>query len=400
MRRRVSILILSVVALISPRSVWGQHLAGHFTLEKQRYLLGEPIYIDYELTNTGDETAQWMNGNPYSFCGGFQFDIQGLVKNDSKGGCSGAIGGSCIVGNDLLKPGKTLKVRLILDDWFSFTKPGKYSLHATHSVGYGPETPETMVTPPKFNEKSESQLELNIEVAETQGELEAIFRPILTELSSKDEMVRIEAQRAISDAAPPFMEQTILEMARSQSRYMALQGLRKLNTPATRSVMAEWAEAGDFGLREQAIRSLGEMGDRTYLMLLLSHVRSESPQSMQWAYLSAAAELSGAEVLPLLQELMRSSDPFERGNAIRVLPNTASSGAAQILISLLQSPKDDERRLALSGLQSITHRSTDVNWREPIPDAAYAAWMRWWLYEGHAAPLYGPSTCGPLVPLK
>lgn len=53
--------ILSPLAgLLWPTVVRCQTLAGRFYPEKQNYFVGEPVFIDFEITNTGDQPA-WMD---------------------------------------------------------------------------------------------------------------------------------------------------------------------------------------------------------------------------------------------------------------------------------------------------------------------------------------------------
>jgi hypothetical protein len=61
----------------------------------------------------------------------------------------------------------------------------------------------------------------------------------------------------------------------------------------------------------------------------------------------------------------------------------------------------DLGRLA-SRLIQLTHYSPFENGRlcSDAPSSGYADWMHWWLLRGGAAPIYGPTQCGAVEPLK
>jgi hypothetical protein len=57
---RSTTLFALLAGLLWPTFVQGQALVGRFYPEKQTYFVGEPVFIDFEITNTGDHPA-WID---------------------------------------------------------------------------------------------------------------------------------------------------------------------------------------------------------------------------------------------------------------------------------------------------------------------------------------------------
>jgi hypothetical protein len=57
-----------------PRAASAQ-LVGRLFLEKDVYVAGEPIYLHFELRNTGLTPMQFVSGSSYSQCGGYRIEV-------------------------------------------------------------------------------------------------------------------------------------------------------------------------------------------------------------------------------------------------------------------------------------------------------------------------------------
>jgi len=153
--------------------------------------------------------------------------------------------------------------------------------------------------------------------------------------------------------------------------------------------------------KEQAIKYLSEMGDKTYFPLLLDEARKHEPNQARDCTL-AAAQLGGEDAMPYVSSLLAGSDPFSRANGVMALPQTGSRHAVPLLIELLRSPDLSVGRLASIGLIHLTHRSpfSAGQWFSDAPSNEYSHWMRWWMRERDRATIYGPDQCGKIDPLK
>src|SRR5207253_10375381 len=79
-----------------------------------------------------------------------------------------------------------------------------------------------------------------------ENELESAFRPFVLELNNPDLTRRAEAAAAITELAPPFLEDTLIELTKTNFVRSAITARRKANTRKTRSeerrVGKEWRE--------------------------------------------------------------------------------------------------------------------------------------------------------------
>jgi len=377
-------------------------LDGRLYLDKDHYVVGEPVYLNFELTNKGSEPLQFASGNSYSFCGGYQIEVSNgpPLSNSS---CLSGFAGSCIVVKWVIAPGEVRKEKVLVNYEHDLSKLGTYSINASQALSYGPAT-ETW--PDVANDKHfkvEAQFQIQVEIGSDET-LVAMFQPFVAALTSKEEGRQREAARVIGSLAPSFLEETIISMVNSPiTRPFALIGLRHLNTARSRETLAGIVQgtSGYSYEKEQAIKYLSEMGDKKYFPLLLDEAKNWLPNQAR-DYVLAAAELGGEDAMPYVVSLLGSSDPFSRGNAIMALPQTGSRHAVPLLIELLRDHDTDLEKLASTGLIQLTHHSLSENGRlySDSLSGGYPDWMHWWLLHGGAAPIYGPSQCGEVEPLK
>jgi len=377
-------------------------LEGRLYLDKDHYVVGEPVYLNFELTNNGRAPLQFASGNSYSFCGGYQIEVSSGPP-PSNSSCSSGFGGSCIGGTWVIAQGETRKDKVLVNYEHDLPKPGTYSVNASRTLSYGPPTEAWPNAASREHFKVEAQFQIQVEIGNDET-LVPMFRPFVADLASKDEERQREAARIIGSLAPPFLEETIISMVNSPvTRQFALIGLRHLNTARSRETLAGIVQStsGYSYEKQQAIKYLSEMGDKKYFPLLLDEAKKWEPNQAR-DYVLAAAVLGGEDAMPYVVSLLGSSDPFSRGNAVMALPQTGSRHAVPLLIDLLRNHDTDLGRLASIGLIQLTHHSPFENGRlySDSPSSGYPDWMHWWLLHGGAAPIYGPSQCGAVEPLK
>lgn len=390
---------VSILWLFPMSSVFAQ-LQGRFSMEKQQYAAGEPVFLDFALTNTGKERVQFVRGDRYSICGGYQIKVSSgpPITHSS---CDRGFAASCVAARKIVAPGETRHERLLLNFENDLSKPANYDIHAVYGVTFGPERagPSLSVDRQKFRVEAD----FHIQVVEGDPEVSsAALQPYLADLTAKDEERQREAGRIIGSMAPTSLEDTIISMADSPALLpFALIGLRRLNTPRSREALAGVVEStsGYSYWKERAIKALSEMGDKKYFPLLLDEAKKHVPTEAR-DYVLAAAELGQEDAMPYVVSLLESSSDFSRGNAIMALPRTASRRAVPLLIEALRDPNPDFGRLAETGLMELTHFSTfeagQLVSRSPAND--YPKWRRWWLLQGNSAPMYGPNQCGEVRP--
>jgi HEAT repeats len=375
---------------------------GRLYLDKTDYLVGEPVYLNFELTNKGNEPIRSFSGSSYSFCGGYEIDVSTGPPPPNQS-CQGGEGGSCISVEWALAPGEIRKDKVLVNFEHDLSKPGQYTVHASRTLRYGSPNESLPNMANEAQVKIESEFEIQVALGSDEA-LVPMFQPFLTDLSSKIEGRQIEAARVIGSLAPTFLEDTIISMVNSPvTRPYALIGLRRLNTARSRARLASFVQdTPDYSYdKEQAIQDLSEMGDTEYFPLLLDEAKKWEPNQAR-DYVLAAARLGGEAAMPYVVSLLGSSEPFSRGNALMALPETGSRQAVPLLIGALRDPDLDFGRLASLGLIQLTHRSPFEGGRisGESPSAEYRDWTRWWSLHSSDAAIYKPSECGAVEQLK
>jgi len=382
-------------------------LEGHFHLSKSSYIAGEPVFLIFEMKNTGRKPVMFQTGDPRSFCSGFSVEVEG-ARNRQPAGCYPITGAACASSYEVVLPGKTHTDRILLNHRYDLGQPGRFPLHVRHWLPYAkgpfkarPGKPAWPFTE-NLQEKFEDRLEISIEPANGK-DLEPEFQQYAQQLKSRDSQEELAAAGVIADLAPKYMEGTILGMLEvRQLESYGIEGLRNLGTPAAHRALADVVRTALAGQNQnQAIIYLGEIGDRGDIQLLLDVAHASAPgmYSRELALVSAA-EVGGAEAVPALAEELKDKSSMNREAAARALYNTGSRAAVPVLIELLRWPDESMNKTAEFGLGVLTHR-TAAERRESIPpEVRYLKWVHWWKTQGASANIYKYGQCGDLMPLE
>lgn len=403
-RRAVTLNVAFILSCCAglPFVASGQTLQGRFYTPKSTYLVGEPIFVTYELTNK-DQKSAWVD----SRLGGPCFDQSPItVENASPArhrwktalDC-GPIGiaGDCASGEVEIKPSQTHSGRIYANHYYQLDQPGIYEIGIDWNVpvSHGPI--------PSFSAGTvELTGDVVIRVVQgTESELEAAFQPVLRDLASADFERRGPSLQAVTEQAQPFFAQTVLDLSRNpEDVWAAIEGLYRINTPQTRSRLADLAEHGDSenGIRAQAMQALAATGDTGYLPLFFRLARSVKGYEQSMA-LEGAGLLGGDEAVAFLLNFLHSPDPLVRGATVLGLAGTASRNAIAPLIQETRDPAANVRWNANFALTQLTHRSVS----QPAgadPALTYQTWVSWWLTQGRNAAVYGPTECAEPTPLN
>jgi HEAT repeat protein len=214
-------------------------------------------------------------------------------------------------------------------------------------------------------------------------------------------MKRSRAADAITELAPPFLEDVLIELTKSSYAYGAISALRKADTLKTRAALAQIATStGDSMLRIEAIRNLGRTNDLAYLPTLFQLMASDDKQ-IQNAAAEAAGNLGGPAAILQLAALASSPDTETRMAGTNGLGDAHASQAVPILIGKLLDSDANVRQAAVGGLWLLTHRAAFENhqWANVASPQASAAvhlrWVRWWNSHRNDSETPGLADCSP-----
>src|SRR5215467_1374319 len=87
---------------------WGNasaQLQGRFSLPKTQYQVGEPVYLEFELKNTGKQPVRFIQGDRYSSCGGYQIEVS-IGPQIPRSTCARGAPPSCPAGEQIVAAGQ------------------------------------------------------------------------------------------------------------------------------------------------------------------------------------------------------------------------------------------------------------------------------------------------------
>ena len=390
--------------LLAAVPAFAQGLTARFYPQKSVYLLGEPIWFVFEVTNRGRTPVRIEYSTPYGVCAflfGYSFDVPGAM---TVGGWRCGYVGDCAGRRPiLLAPGATYSQRLLLNQWFVIDHPGRYRISASRQLRFGVRTDRfhLLLAPRSLTFKSQFEVDV---VEGERAKVENALEPFLKNLSSHDFDRRIEAVETITAVAPQVLERTIIALANSGdsfARSRAIPALGQLNTPESRRVLAKLIEDREADYSWQAIDALAQTLDRTYVPLLEELARDPAWQN---AAVPALGELGGQAVVSFLAPLVHSphgplNELSMQQLAISGLANTGSREAIPYLIEALRDPFVHHD--AVTALEQLTHlvihEGTSQRWlfaEDPKTAAKMAKrWQRWWKSAGKNAKLYALGDC-------
>jgi hypothetical protein len=398
-------MIVLLLWLLSPLPASAQQLTATFVPQKHVYLLGEPIWFVFRVTNKGSTPFQIENSDPYGVCalgGGYWFDVPG-AKTASRWRCG--YGASCPGHASIrLASGATYAQRLLLNQWYVIDHPGRYRISATRNLRFSDRSTNdgyTLVDPRSRSFTSEFEITV---VKGEKAEAEKAFEPFLKNLKGGSFERRIEAVETITAVAPPFLEQTLIALATGRDSFAqsrAIPALGRLNTPESKRTLAKLIEDRQEYTMWQAIDALAQTGDRNYVPLLEPLAKEPKWQNLA---IPALGELGGREVVPFLAPLVHyplgpPDQPPVQQLAMRGLANTCSHEAIPYLIQGLCNPLVHQD--AVNALAQITHlviyEKNGKRWFYTDDDKTARQmaqrWERWWELVGKRAKLYCPGNC-------
>lgn len=199
MKRLLIAILVGAFLVHAPRGAARQGFTGRYYPEKHVYLVGEPIIVDFEVTNHTQRAGQIAESGCEDIGRG-PFEVGGTVrkKKPEPFGCGPhPILVDCLTGAMEIPPGRNYVKRLFLNGPFVLDSPGTYRVHAKSEENITRSGSEEVLAALHV----ESEFEVTLRVPK-EGQLEAAYKPFFDELKSRDASIRYFAASAISQNAP------------------------------------------------------------------------------------------------------------------------------------------------------------------------------------------------------
>ena len=391
----------SVLAFLTAAPLSAQNIEARFAMEKTLYLAGEPLFVVLTMRNKGNKSV-WLDfksPDVPSLCQDFAVEMPGAESADQLWGCG--IAGSCARGLREIPPGESISLRQLLNRQFRLQRLGTYAVRAHTTVAVHNQNLFDSTQVDQFDVSDTLAVEVQ---RGSEDQLRAAFQRLVGELDSHDPMKRGEAAGAITELAPPILQDVLIELTRTNYAFPAIAALRKADTLKTRNELARIATGGgDSMLRIEAIRNLGRTGDVNYLPTLSRLIESADKQ-IQNAAAEALGNLGGVGAVQQLATLATSPDANTRMAGANGLGVTHARQAVPILIRLLLDSDRNVQNTAVSGLTLLTHHiALDGNrWADmTTPQSAAAVhqrWLSWWTSRADVSKIYGMADCASPQP--
>jgi hypothetical protein len=359
---------------------------------KSEYLVGEPIVLVLEIKNVGDDLV--------AYGGGCDSDIKTTVAGISpeptpRYGCSMGVGGGGCAATDhppRLKIGESTSLRMLLKGYR--LPPGAYSLEASGKVPvywkyYASEEQKHDLRSPVPGREFSQDLPVRVRLG-TEEELKEAYAPLIAAAKNPVANDRHEAEEAIAEMAPEFLENQIVSFADDQyGKQYAVIGLDHLNTTSSRRALVQlYDKSADILFRRAVVEALAELGNPEQLEFFASLFPGRQAGAEEEIRISAVrglGRIGGAEAVDLLAHFHAQDQRLENERNY-ALGNSRSKEAVSALI---ESWTPQSQNSICGALGELTHRS----WCSGDGTNPIQSWKQWWKQHQSKEAIYGEDSC-------
>jgi hypothetical protein len=391
------LLIVIPALLVAAAPLCAGSIEGRFVIDKAAYVTGEPIFVSLMVTNNGSKPV-WLDFKApdtgvFSACNDFAVEVKG-AEPPEQWGCGEA--GSCGRGLRNVEAGESITLRRLLNFAFRFRRIGSYSIHArTTIVIRGRDLFDASVS-----DQVDVDETLSMEVKRgDESQLRAVFQSFIADLKSTGYMRQSDAASAITELAPPFLENVLIELTKTKYAGAAMSALRKIDTPRAQEVLVQIAATdGETSVRVAAIQNLGRTSGVIHLPVLFQLLQSKD-REIRRAAAASAGKLGRAASIPQLVMLLSDADPDARQAGADGLGNTHAREAVRPLIALLLDSEASVRQEAVGSLFLLTQHAAfePDSWSEVDTMqealAVHRRWVRWWDANASGSVMHGLGDC-------
>jgi hypothetical protein len=382
---------------------------AQFKMDKQKFLVGEPIVCTFVIQNTGTQPFSFRYRSPdraltRGLEGEPQFRVTGAspspLPDPAPHPCGGEKG-SVVYGSVRLAPGNIHSERWLLNQWARFSKPGYYDTKAERRLPLYTTEPGTadFIDSPAAYATASHDFAFEV-VSSTENDLRAAFQPYLRTLEDSASTDPAEAVVVLTTLPQTFCLQELESLASAPAaehrwdRSRALDGLARLGTPEAWNAIVKIArgEPADESIRVRTAATQLDVSQRAYAILLLSEKADPAFLStLLKISASASGEVRGDALRALgffrdprapqaLFESLHSSSSTDRVNAILGLKNRGRKDSIPALLAILQDSDAEVRQVANFALQGLTGQMFLLS---PFAgraesDRLAARWHKWW----------------------
>jgi hypothetical protein len=386
---------------------------ARFTLDKQKFHPGEPIFCTFIIQNTGARTFVFRYRTPDRVLNRelenephFRVTLEHPrpVPDPAPRPCGGAKG-SVLYGSVTLPPGRIHTERWLLNQWARIGRTGRYHVRAERRLPLltgDPAAPESTAHPAAF---ALAINDLSFEVTPgSESELRAVFHPYIKMVTEPIAADPAEAVVVLVTLPQSFFLDRLVMLAhapadeRRWDRDEALEGLARLGTPAAWAAIVKIARgnsasgsppqnvtpttiasAADDALRAHAILLLGERGHAASLPAVIEIAKTAS-DDLRGDALRALGFFHQPSANTVLIEELHSSNTTERVNAILGLKNLGGKDSIPALLAMLRDGDPEVRQVANFALQGLTGEKFKLSPSAGGAESERAAeqWHNWW----------------------
>jgi HEAT repeat protein len=422
--RKLGLFLLVTATSLAPAPALAQlNYVARFEMEKSKYSLGEPVFCEFVIRNTGSRPFAFRYRSPSRILARDYEQEPHFSVTDSGGRkpldpaphpCGGAQG-TVVYGSVTLPPGQAHTERWLLNQWARFTAPGRFQVRAERRLALLAPDPQTG----KFAEKPAAFAlaldELSFEVEpSTPAQLEAAFRPYLAALKGQKDPNPAEAVLVVTTLPQPFFLEQLVTMANSPKpdrwdRRDALAGLARLDTHAAWEVILKTARGAESSasserkdsaegvedpVRSYALLLLAEKADPAFLPTLIEML-ARNPEPLRGDVLRALGFFPDARAYQTLFDNLHSAHVTDRMNAILGLKNLGAKEVIPALLAMLSDPEPQVRQVANFALEGVTGNKIALSGKASRAESARVAdlWHAWWReHAGSFSPPH-PAAC-------
>ncbi len=390
-------------------SAAGYRIDGKFSLAKPDYFIGEPIYVEFEVVNRGDQPIYFSTGGDYratSRHDRFSFSVVATDGEEApdpvqRGGLGGGLGSKPSVA-----PGGTYSETLFLDEYRAFPKAGVYTVTGRRTLNLFPDGShgwrEACV--PAFVVETKMSLTLREDPAALQGYL----RQVEERAAGREERRVRQELRALSlwRLRPALAVLRKMALGPTPYRHRAVGWLSRYERADIEETLVKVAQCEDPDARRLALRVVAKWGEPKHHGLIREALQSEDKEERRSAVLLCSREAPEG-CFELLMTMGNDEDSIVTRYLCAALAAYGDQKAVPVLLGLLEDPGHSTKIWAASGLGKLgrkdgipvmidllRHEAIRSDWfniRVVLTELTgkqyredHAEWRDWWEGEGKA----------------